>query len=174
MRITGGEFKNLRINAPEDIRPTQDSVRLAIFNVIGERIENANFIDLFAGSGAVGIEALSRGAERIVFVDSSVKVIKEIKTNIGIIDSSDLYKDRITIINKKFSQIELKDLFIPERQNILFADPPYNKGYVKLLLEKFTGVNKSENDIFIIEHSKHEDIVEGKHYKFGDTVLTFL
>ncbi|MDD2889571.1 MAG: 16S rRNA (guanine(966)-N(2))-methyltransferase RsmD [bacterium] len=174
MRITGGEFKNLRINAPEDIRPTQDSVRLAIFNVIGERIENANFIDLFAGSGAVGIEALSRGAEKIVFVDSSVKVIKEIKTNIKIIDSSDSYKNRITIINKKFSQIELQDLLIPGRQNILFADPPYNKGYVKLLLEKFAGFNKSENDIFIIEHSKHEDISEGKHYKFGDTMLTFL
>ncbi|MDD5530762.1 MAG: 16S rRNA (guanine(966)-N(2))-methyltransferase RsmD [bacterium] len=174
MRITGGEFKNLRINAPEDIRPTQDSVRLAIFNVIGERIENANFIDLFAGSGAVGIEALSRGAEKIVFVDSSVKVIKEIKSNIKIIDSSDLYKDRIIIINKKFSQVELQDLFISEQQNILFADPPYNKGYVKALLEKLAGFNKSENDIFIIEHSKHEDISEGKHYKFGDTMLTFL
>ena len=84
MRIISGLFKGRRLTAPNGltIRPTPDKVKGAIFNIIGERIIESSFLDLFAGTGAIGIEALSRGAREVIFVDNSIKAINIIKENL--------------------------------------------------------------------------------------------
>lgn len=167
MRITGGELKNIRIQVPQGIRPTQDNVRLAIFNILGEKIRGARFVDLFAGSGVIGIEALSRGAEKVFFVDHSQKVIRILKENIrntGYYDKAEvLVKDACNVVVNEF--------------DILFADPPYNKNYLSKIIQNY----KTCGGILILEHSKHEEIdippstgQVVRDYKFGDTVITFL
>ena len=167
MRITGGELKNIQIKVPQGIRPTQDNVKLAIFNVLGEKIKGAKFVDLFAGSGAVGIEALSRGAGKITFVDNSIKVIKILKENIrttGYLNKTEiLVKDARNILIDEF--------------DILFADPPYDKGYLTKIIQNYLPteqVGKCKKSILILEHSKYEEIGIGRNYNFGDAVLTFL
>ena len=87
MRITGGEFggRNLKVPKSDAIRPTQDRVREALFNIIQCEIAGADFLDLFAGSGAVGLEALSRGAKSVTFVESNRKHIAVLKENVDLL-----------------------------------------------------------------------------------------
>lgn len=82
MRITGGEFcgRNLAVPKSDAIRPTQDRVRESVFAMLAPEIAEVDFLDLFAGSGSVGLEALSRGAKRATFIEASVKHIKSLKT----------------------------------------------------------------------------------------------
>ena len=84
MRVTGGEFGGRRLKVPEgeDIRPTQDRVREALFSILSPEIAGCRFLDLYAGSGSVGIEALSRGAESATFVESSRRHVAALKENI--------------------------------------------------------------------------------------------
>ena len=85
MRIVAGNFRSRRIEAPrsDQTRPTLDKVREAVFNRIGPYFEGGVMLDLFAGSGAVGLEALSRGMERVVFVDRSMEAVDVIRRNIA-------------------------------------------------------------------------------------------
>jgi 16S rRNA (guanine966-N2)-methyltransferase len=85
MRITGGEVRGRRLESPKGmaIRPTSDRVREAIFNIIGQDLSGLNVLDLFAGTGSLGIEALSRGALHALFVDNSQKSINLIKKNLA-------------------------------------------------------------------------------------------
>src|SRR3989338_7582633 len=82
MRITSGAFKSRIIKAPGGIRPTLDNVRKAIFDILGGSVEGGKILDLFSGSGALGLEALSRGAGSCVFVDNSRSSVKAIKENL--------------------------------------------------------------------------------------------
>ena len=168
MRITGGIDKGRILKAPRTIRPTQDKIRETIFNVLGEKVSGAIFFDLFAGSGAVGIEALSRGAKGAVFVEQSKKVISVLKENLESLG----YSDKARIITKDalklFNSLTLE---LPNSPIIIFADPPYNEGYVERIMKNIPIV---ADRILIIEHSKHEPITIGKHYKAGDTIKTFI
>ena len=83
MTITGEESKRLAIEMPKDIRPTSNKVREALFEVLKGSIEGANFLDLYCGSGAVGMEALSRGAGKVVFVDNDIRCVSVLKKNIS-------------------------------------------------------------------------------------------
>ncbi|MBI4722172.1 MAG: 16S rRNA (guanine(966)-N(2))-methyltransferase RsmD [Candidatus Stahlbacteria bacterium] len=168
MKITGGENKGRILKAPRSIRPTQDKVRATIFNVLSEKVSGSTFFDLFAGSGAVGIEALSRGASKTIFVEQSKKVISVLKENLESLD----YSDKARIITK--DALRLFNSLTLELSNspiIIFADPPYNEGYVEKILQNIPII---ANRMLIIEHSKHEPIQVGKHYKSGDTILTFI
>ncbi|MDZ7838351.1 MAG: RsmD family RNA methyltransferase [Actinomycetota bacterium] len=84
MRIISGKYKGRKLKIPSnlDIRPTQDRVKESIFSVLGFQLEQKKILDLFAGSGSLGLEALSRGADRVCFVDKSIEAIKLIKHNI--------------------------------------------------------------------------------------------
>ena len=136
MRITGGEFggRNLKVPKSNAIRPTQDRVREALFNIIQCEIAGADFLDLFAGSGAVGLEALSRGAKSVTFVESNCKHIAVLKENVDLLCRprpltstslvvADCYRWLATYSGPGFS--------------IGFADPPYalgeEKGYASVL-----------------------------------------
>ena len=138
MRITGGEFggRNLKVPKSDAIRPTQDRVREALFNIIQCEIADADFLDLFAGSGAVGLEALSRGAKSVTFVESNRRHISVLNENLTVlcpprpststssaVVTADAYRWLSSYSGPGFS--------------IGFADPPYalgeEKGYASVL-----------------------------------------
>ena len=136
MRITGGEFggRNLKVPKTDAIRPTQDRVLEALFNIIQCEIAGADFLDLFAGSGAVGLEALSRGAKSVTFVEANRKHIAVLKENVDLLcrprpltstslAAADAYRWIATYSGPGFS--------------IGFADPPYalgeERGYASVL-----------------------------------------
>src|SRR5437016_11782722 len=93
LRVSGGEARGRRLKAPKTIRPTQGMVKQAIFNMVGPRIEGATVVDLFAGSGALGIEALSRGASRVTFVDQQPRGLAILQQNLDALG----FKDRANL-----------------------------------------------------------------------------
>src|SRR5207248_2915929 len=118
LRVSGGEARGRRLKAPKNIRPTQGMVKQAIFNMVGPSIEGAEVLDLYAGTGALGIEALSRGAARAVFVDSSYRAIRTIRANLeltGLADRAEVHKREVP----RFLH-ETDESF-----TLALADPPY-------------------------------------------------
>src|SRR5215468_4028558 len=119
MRVIAGEFRSRRLKSMPglDVRPTPDRLREALFNILAPRIEGAVFVDAYAGTGAVGIEAISRGASRAVFIErkrTAAELIRENVASLGILD-------RCQIIQGPAS------LYLPRQQaDIVFLDPPYD------------------------------------------------
>jgi 16S rRNA (guanine966-N2)-methyltransferase len=125
LRIIGGKWKSRKINfvALPGVRPTIDPTRETLFNWLAPDIVGANCLDLFAGSGALSFEALSRGANRAVIIDSSMQIISQLKATAKLLqaENTDFYcmsmpRDLAKIPEEKF--------------NIIFVDPPFNKGLV--------------------------------------------
>ncbi len=169
MRIISGKFKNRKIKAPKDIRPATSNVRDAIFNIISfAGIENAHFLDLFAGSGAIGIEALSRGASFATFIDGSKQSIRFINQNLKDFNlennSKVIFYDCLKAIKKmntSFDYISIDPPFIMYKQN---------PGYINNLLSEISKRNViNENGIIFLEeptYSKRE--IEIKHLSLKD------
>ncbi|MDD2190166.1 MAG: 16S rRNA (guanine(966)-N(2))-methyltransferase RsmD [Eubacteriales bacterium] len=170
MRIIAGEFKGRRLNAPKDdnIRPTSDKVKEAIFSIIAANIADAVVIDLFSGTGNLGLEALSRGSSRCYFGDRSKDSIKITLQNIKYCKQED---KSITILGD-FEKVLRK---IPEKANIIFLDPPYKAG---LLVGCFDLISElsllSEEGVIVAEHAAEEplpDVMAGftriKEKKYG-------
>jgi len=133
MRITGGQVKGRRLAAFKglDIRPTSDMVREAIFDVIGQDLEGWKVLDLFAGTGSLGIEALSRGASRAVFADNSQKSIDLIRRNLkicGLESKGILWRGDLV---QRFPE---RRIFGGKGVDLVFIDPPYEKGFVSLII----------------------------------------
>lgn len=187
MRIIAGEAKGRRIALKKafskrdamPLRPTSAKVREAIFDIIKGRIENCSFLDLYAGSGSVGIEALSRGASHVVFVDDSplrVDAIKAITRSIGFGGRVQVFRRSAVLFIQKLNR-EDKMSF-----DIVFADPPYGSqelDEIMPLLDKKDVI--SNNGLFIAEHpskktgmpSEVGNLQLTKQYKYGDTSLSF-
>ena len=129
MRIIAGAFRGRRLHAPKGnrIRPTIDRVREAIFNIIAAEVAGAKVLDLFAGTGAMGLEALSRGAQFCCFVDQGEEAVRLIRENVqlcGVQDRSRIIQGpAASAIRRLGSENELFDL--------IFMDPPYGKGYIE-------------------------------------------
>lgn len=124
--IASGKFKHSPLQVPhKEVRSTQGFVRLAIFNFLSDFIENASVLDLFGGAGTFGIEALSRGARKVVFVDIADKAFRAIQENIrtvGIKDATAVYKmDALTFLVKSIKKHRKFD--------IIFIDPPFDELY---------------------------------------------
>ena len=168
MRVITGTAKGRKLTAPQglDTRPTSDMVKEAMFSAIQFDVEDAVVLDLFAGSGQLGIEALSRGAEEAFFVDSSSDAIDVIRKNITAVGFTDK------------ARIYAKDVFsfvagAGRRFNIIFLDPPYEHGIpdkIMPLLEEIL----AENGFVICEHEMKLKMPESygrlslkKTYKFG-------
>ena len=136
MRITGGEFggRNLKVPKSDAIRPTQDRVREALFNIIQCEIAGSEFLDLFAGSGAVGIEALSRGAKRVTFVERERRHLAVLKENLEAIVGRTLDARQETAGADAYRWIAS---YAGPGFTIGFADPPYalgeERGYAQVL-----------------------------------------
>ena len=134
MRITGGEFggRNLKVPKSDAIRPTQDRVREALFNIIQFEVAGSGFLDLFAGSGAVGLEALSRGAARVTFVERERRHLAVLKENL---DSCRVQSTAVDVVAA--DAYRWLSTYAGPGFSIGFADPPYalgeEKGYARVL-----------------------------------------
>lgn len=181
MRVISGSFKGRRLTAPKGltIRPTPDKVKGAIFNILGDRIIESSFLDLFAGTGAIGIEALSRGAKEVIFVDNSIKAINTIKKNLNNCQSS--------IVNCQLSIFRADAVeFIKKTDHqfdIVFIDPPYKSdlGEKALIEISLCNILKKDGEI-IWEHyyKKKADfglqiakLKQKRTIRYGDTSLSF-
>ena len=134
MRITGGEFggRNLKVPKSDAIRPTQDRVREAVFNIIQFEVAGSDFLDLFAGSGAVGLEALSRGAKSATFVESDRRHLAVLRENL---DSCRVQSTAAEVVGS--DAYRWLSSYSGPGFSIGFADPPYalgeEKGYASVL-----------------------------------------
>ncbi|WP_346327782.1 16S rRNA (guanine(966)-N(2))-methyltransferase RsmD [Iodidimonas sp. SYSU 1G8] len=133
MRIVGGRFRGLRLKTPEDdrVRPTTDRVRESLFNIIAHMnppvLRDAVVLDLFAGTGALGLEALSRGAARAVFVDMDTRSLALVRANIDAAKAAAL----CTVVRADAAQLRPSEV----GATLAFLDPPYGKGLVNPALE---------------------------------------
>ena len=175
MRVTGGISRGQRLKAPagSHVRPTSDKVKQALFNILGENVVDAVFLDLFAGAGGIGIEALSRGAGRVVFVDASRESLGVITQNI----EQTGFKERSqTVLSKAESFLQKKT----GPYDIVFLDPPYADG-MQPLLELIAGAGILKADATVIaEHFKKQllperagNLARYRETQYGDTVLAF-
>ena len=171
MRIIAGEYKGRNLKSPPslNVRPTSDRLRETLFNVIAPRIEDARFLDLCAGSGAVGIEALSRGASHATFVDRSRRSCMLIESNLKLCGVPEEQWDIYCSEANEFLR-QSKD----ERWDIVYFDPPYKDDYLKTL--QLLG----NNGLVIAEHHhKTElpdtigDLRRTRILKQGDSALSF-
>ncbi|MBQ7045221.1 MAG: 16S rRNA (guanine(966)-N(2))-methyltransferase RsmD [Clostridia bacterium] len=146
MRVITGIARGKRLLSPEgyDIRPTSDKVKESVFSAIQFDIEGAKVLDLFAGSGQLGIEALSRGAQSAVFVDKSNSAINVVKQNIAATG----FADKSTVISADYTTFLARN---NTKFDIAFLDPPYQLGILKDALEK-TALTMSNSGIIVCEH----------------------
>ena len=168
MRIVAGKWKGRRLAPPPDrtVRPTADRVREAWMSIVQLDIPDARVLDLFAGSGALGIEALSRGARSADFVDSSAKSLKILQANLAELDAGgDASIHRADAL--KFVR-GLK----PLSYDLAFADPPYAQGLAEAVVALWTQSPFAR--VLGVEHEKHVEMPgQGDRRVYGDTVVTF-
>ncbi|WP_457569222.1 16S rRNA (guanine(966)-N(2))-methyltransferase RsmD [Desulfurobacterium sp.] len=184
MRIIGGKYKGRRLySLPKRkdtklLRPTTDRVKESVFSILDEYLEGTKFLDLFAGTGNVGIEALSRGAKEVVFVESDRRFCDLIKKNLKSLGVS---PDRYRIICDDYVKALKKLGNSGAKFDFIYADPPYEKGYYTKIVNLVKNLDLlDENGLLMLEEPKKnpflpEDnrwIVERRHY--GTTTLTFL
>jgi 16S rRNA (guanine(966)-N(2))-methyltransferase RsmD len=173
MRVITGSAKGKRLKTLDglDVRPTSEKVKESIFSIIQFELENAKFLDLFAGSGQIGIEALSRGAQMCVFVDNnrdSQKIIKENLQNTALFS-----KSRVVNMDSLSYLQNCSDVF-----DIAFLDPPYNLGILQKALPKIVE-KMQKSGIIICEHEKNDilpnevgDFCVFRTYSYGRINLT--
>ena len=161
MRVITGEARGRKLITleGEDVRPTTSKVKEAIFSAIQFEIEGRSFLDLFAGSGQMGIEALSRGAKSATFVDSSRKSVDIIRKNLNNVG----FYSRAKVVHT--DSIGYLDM-ISEPVDIVFLDPPYGTGLLQEALPKVSGIVK-KTGIIIAENAENEEIFEN----YGEFVL---
>jgi 16S rRNA (guanine966-N2)-methyltransferase len=167
VRIIAGEWRGRTIRAPKDqrVRPTGDRAREAWMSILQPRIPGARVVDLFAGSGALGLEALSRGAAFCDFVevaDAGLRAVRENGTALGALDRMALHRsDALRYAQKA-------DLFT---WDIAFADPPYNLGLAPRLARLW--LTRPFARVLGVEHDVHEAMPEGGERRiYGGTALT--
>lgn len=177
MRVISGKVRGLKLDAPknDDVRPTTDRVKESLFNIINPYVLEAKVLDLFAGTGSLGIECLSRGASECVFVDVSKESLNIVRSNIK--------KARVEN-ESKILNLDFKDAIkrlSGQKFDIIFMDPPY---YKDMFINALQGVDNanllSENGIIMIEHDSKDsfsqnigNLVPFKSKKYGKTTLTF-
>ena len=171
MRVIGGEFRSrvLKTLPGLDTRPTPDRLRETLFNILAPRIEGVVFVDAYAGTGAVGIEALSRGARHAIFLERSRSAVEVIRENLRSLQAD----RRAEVVQGRVLQ------FLPQRQgDIIFLDPPYElereyRGALEFLSE-------TPPPLVVVQHSVRLDLDEAygplerrREVKQGDNKLSF-
>lgn len=186
VRISGGTAKGRKVGGKkafsrtpggDDLRPTPAKVREALFNILRDEVTGASFLDLYAGTGAVGIEALSRGAARAVFVDENplrIKIIGHILGEFGFAGRAETEKTgAIDFLRRRSGAGE-------EPFDIIFLDPPYSSGDIPVVLSLVgEGTVLRGGGILVAEHFSRTALPDAagslkmqKTYRYGDTSLT--
>ena len=177
MRIIAGEYRGRQWKSPkhEGVRPTADRVREALFNILGNRVCDAAFLDLFAGTGAVGIEALSRGAKSAIFCDANHASIRLIQENSSFISGVDFQIMHL-------SAADALRVFAAERLcfDLIFLDPPFQAGLLPDTLNAIVAGDLLQPDgILVVEHPRKmvlktpAGLLLDKTRHYGDISLSF-
>lgn len=180
MRVTGGILRGRLLKAPkgDEVRPTQDMVRQAVFSSLADRIPGATFLDLFAGTGAVGLEAWSRGAAKIDWVEGGSKVFPVLQSNLealcGGVTGKTVDQEWKATRSDAFRFIE--GLKGEQSYDIIFADPPYDRlgtarWAARLLNMLSAGGLLKDEGVFIMEQSREE--AEARHFSWEITASKF-
>lgn len=177
LRITGGELKGRRLKAPkgEKTRPTADKVKEALFAILAGSLKGARAADLFAGSGALGLECLSRGALSCLFVENRRQALEAIKENIAALH----LQDRCQVIMADAAKTNR--LFLAKGPfDVVLADPPYERGLVQKTVESVCAPGfLAGGGWLVLEHSPRErpralpELLLADHRTYGQTELTF-
>jgi 16S rRNA (guanine966-N2)-methyltransferase len=186
MRISGGTLKGRRTATRsllkkkptgERLRPTSSKVREALFDILRDRIVGVCFVDLYAGTGTVGLEALSRGAARAIFVEPGelrVRTMERCIDDFG-------FQDKALIIRGKAEEFLERASAAGEKFGIIFVDPPYDSDEIERVLPVIGGGEVLERDgIVVVEHFFKKEVPGSagklkatRSYRYGDTALTF-
>ena len=173
MRVIAGSARRTLLSAPPGslTRPTSDRAKEALFNILGTQITSASFLDIFCGSGAIGIEALSRGAREVVFVDNSPAAVQAVRAN--------LTKTRLTgevlLCSAEKAIIRLEG----RRFDIIFLDPPYGLGILAHIQEAAAGL-LAPGGIMAAESALREQVIPPHGFtlidsrKYGQTKISFM
>jgi len=178
MRVIAGSHRGRRLSGPRgtSLRPTSDKVREALFSILGTRVTGGRFLDLYAGTGAVGIEALSRGAVSVTFVEASPSTAALLRKNLH----------ACHLAERARVWVGLADAFLQRRDrwdgpyNVVFADPPYA---ARKELDVLAGLGRagllSPDAVIVVEHASLDESRERigparltRRYDYGDTVLS--
>ncbi len=180
MRIVSGKFRGRKLVPLQgkEIRPTSDRVREAIFNILGPRVRDARVLDLFAGTGALGLEALSRGARHAVFMDAALDACAIIQLNIALCRMA----DQTTLIHHDMILHPFPPLLKAEPFDLIFMDPPYARGYIEITLGKAAFPDLlTPHGIMIVEQSHKESLalpMKGldiyRQKKYSRTFVSFI
>jgi 16S rRNA (guanine(966)-N(2))-methyltransferase RsmD len=182
VRVIAGQFRSRPLTAPKgrDTRPTSDRLRETLFNVLAPRIPGSIFLDLYAGSGAVGIEALSRGAKQAIFVENAEPALRAIRANLASLAIRGSYT-----LEPRTTSAALKRLAAAEQKiDLVFLDPPYSDAAeYDSTLNLLGGECRrllAPNAIVIAEHLKKLDLADNygalhrhRALKQGDSILSF-
>jgi len=180
MRIISGKFKSRKLYYPNDlsIRPTMDRVKETLFNIIGDAVQGKEVLSLFAGSGSLGFEALSRGAKKVVFVDNQKLAIQFLEKNIELFSLS---SEEVEVIQGDAFEAIKRFQGRGDFFDFVFIDPPYYQGLIKKTLMNLGGSDiLTRFSYLVFEHSKEEPIALSSNFtifkarKFGGTHLTIL
>ncbi len=174
LRVAGGEARGRRLKAPKNIRPTQGVVKQAIFNMVAARIEGATVLDLFAGSGALGIEALSRGAASVTFVEQQPRGLAILRQNLDALG----FKERAHVVRGDVVRWLEASPDVVRSADLIFLDPPYED----IVLDRALRVLDREvrSATVLAEHSRRQILPQlerlrvDRERRHGDTVVTVL
>jgi len=178
MRVISGTYRHRKLDYPENnpsIRPTKDRIREAFFSSLGN-ISNKTFLDLYAGSGSMGIEAISRGADKVTFVDYDSEAIDYVKRNAASLK----IEDQCEIIKSKDLDALKKFIYEQKKFDIIYLDPPYESNcYDEALNYIFEGELLTEKGIVAIESNRKIDInplwnVSIREYHYGEVQVVVL
>ena len=164
MRVIGGLLKGHRLRTLEGltVRPTADRIKEAMFNILADKPKGAKVLDLFAGSGALGIEAISRGAQTAVFVDGNLQALKVLRQNLkhcGIDHNAEVIRWNI---EKNLDCLKTSG----HQFNLVFMDPPYHRCLVEITLGQLLQIDCMADDVVIV--AEHES---GCHIKIPQSPL---
>ncbi len=174
LRVSGGEARGRRLKAPRNIRPTQGIVKQAMFNIVGSMIGDARVLDLFAGSGAIGIEALSRGAAHVTFVDREPRGLAILRQNLDALG----LKERARVVRADVARwLEALPADL-QAADVAFLDPPYGD---EVLDRSLRAIDHSESSAVVVaEYSRRQSLpalsrlhIE-RERRYGDTMLAVL
>ncbi len=180
MRIIGGEFKGRKLLSVRGMRtrPTSDRIREAIFNILSSKVRGAVVLDLYAGTGALGLEALSRGAHNAIFIETDKNSLNAIRRNLEAIG----IEDQATIIRWDIlKNLDCLSMFAG-RVNLVFMDPPYERGLIEATLSHLHACGCLVADArVVVEHSAREAIstealpfLLDDQRTYGKTLVSFL
>ena len=174
LRVSGGEARGRPLKTPKNIRPTQGMVKQAIFNMAGPDIEGASVLDLFAGSGALGIEALSRGAASVTFVDRQPRGLAILRQNLDVLG----LKERAKVVRSDVVHWLEASPDAIKGAGFVFLDPPYEDVVLDRALRVLD--REVEGATVMVEHSRRQELPKlsrltaDRQRRYGDTMVTVL